>query len=49
MQGFLFSKPVLPEQLADLLRGVLSASPPLQPELDSPAAAFASKKTTLQI
>jgi EAL domain-containing protein (putative c-di-GMP-specific phosphodiesterase class I) len=32
MQGFLFSKPVLPEQLADLLRTVLVASPPLQPE-----------------
>jgi EAL domain-containing protein (putative c-di-GMP-specific phosphodiesterase class I) len=47
MQGFLFSKPVLPEQLADLLRGVLSASPPLQPEPDSSGVAPALKKATL--
>ena len=34
MQGFLFSKPVLPEQLADLLRSVpLRISPSLQPVL----------------
>jgi diguanylate cyclase (GGDEF)-like protein/PAS domain S-box-containing protein len=33
MQGFLFSKPVPPQQLADLLRAALGASPPLQPEL----------------
>jgi diguanylate cyclase (GGDEF)-like protein len=31
MQGFLFSKPVMPEQLADLLRPSLPLSPPLQP------------------
>jgi diguanylate cyclase (GGDEF)-like protein len=31
MQGFLFSKPVMPEQLADLLRPSLDRSPPLQP------------------
>jgi EAL domain-containing protein (putative c-di-GMP-specific phosphodiesterase class I) len=31
MQGFLFSKPVVPEQLADLLRPSLRISPPLQP------------------
>jgi diguanylate cyclase (GGDEF)-like protein len=32
MQGFLFSKPVLPEQLADLLQSApLLLSPPLQP------------------
>jgi EAL domain-containing protein (putative c-di-GMP-specific phosphodiesterase class I) len=31
MQGFLFSKPVMPEQLADLLRPSLHLSPPLQP------------------
>ena len=31
MQGFLFSKPVMPEQLADLLRPPLHLSPPLQP------------------
>jgi diguanylate cyclase (GGDEF)-like protein/PAS domain S-box-containing protein len=35
MQGFLFSKPVPPQQLADLLRAALGASPPLQPELVS--------------
>jgi diguanylate cyclase (GGDEF)-like protein len=34
MQGFLFSKPVPPQQLADLLRpSPLQLSPPLQPEL----------------
>jgi len=33
MQGFLFSKPIPPEQLADLLRTGLGISPPLQPEL----------------
>jgi EAL domain-containing protein (putative c-di-GMP-specific phosphodiesterase class I) len=33
MQGFLFSKPVPPQQLAELLRSPhLLASPPLQPE-----------------
>jgi hypothetical protein len=32
MQGYLFSKPVPPEQLADLLRSApLLISPPLQP------------------
>ena len=38
MQGFLFSKPVPPQQLADLLRAALGASPPLQPELVSLAS-----------
>jgi len=43
MQGFLFSKPVPPRQLADLLRpdflrADLGASPPLQPEQGSPAS-----------
>ena len=35
MQGFLFSKPVPPQQLADLLRSAapVLVSPPLQPEL----------------
>src|ERR1700720_3212948 len=33
MQGFLFSKPVPPQQLAELLRAGLGTSPPLQPEL----------------
>jgi EAL domain-containing protein (putative c-di-GMP-specific phosphodiesterase class I) len=34
MQGFLFSKPVPPQQLADLLRPAAAlVSPPLQPEL----------------
>jgi EAL domain-containing protein (putative c-di-GMP-specific phosphodiesterase class I) len=43
MQGFLFSKPVPPEQLADMLRPAppLLLSPPLQPapgdELEIPA------------
>jgi predicted signal transduction protein with EAL and GGDEF domain len=32
MQGFLFSKPVPPQQMADLLRSApLLTSPPLQP------------------
>jgi EAL domain-containing protein (putative c-di-GMP-specific phosphodiesterase class I) len=35
MQGFLFSKPVPPAQLEDLLRAEESVSPPLQPELFS--------------
>jgi EAL domain-containing protein (putative c-di-GMP-specific phosphodiesterase class I) len=38
MQGLLFSKPVSPVQLADLLRAVLVASPPLQPDLVSSAS-----------
>jgi diguanylate cyclase (GGDEF)-like protein len=37
IQGFLFSKPVLPEQLADLLRPSLLISPPLQPAADASA------------
>jgi diguanylate cyclase (GGDEF)-like protein len=32
MQGFLFSKPVPPDQMADLLGADLHVSPPLQPE-----------------
>jgi EAL domain-containing protein (putative c-di-GMP-specific phosphodiesterase class I) len=32
MQGFLFSKAVLPDELADLLRAGQQVSPPLQPE-----------------
>jgi diguanylate cyclase (GGDEF)-like protein/PAS domain S-box-containing protein len=47
MQGFLFSKPVLPEQLADLLRDVLSTSPPLQPDPASSAVDLAPKKATI--
>ena len=31
MQGFLFSKPVPPEDIPGLLRTSLSVSPPLQP------------------
>jgi hypothetical protein len=31
MQGFLFSKPVMPEQMADLLRPPLQLAPPLAP------------------
>jgi hypothetical protein len=43
MQGFLFSKPVPPQQLAELLRSppLLLASPPLQPE-----ASARPRKTT---
>jgi EAL domain-containing protein (putative c-di-GMP-specific phosphodiesterase class I) len=33
MQGFLFSKPVPPEQMSHLLRPWLKVSPSLQPEL----------------
>jgi diguanylate cyclase (GGDEF)-like protein/PAS domain S-box-containing protein len=45
MQGFLFSKPVSPEQLADLLRAVLVASPPLQPDqVSSASIAHGTKK-----
>jgi diguanylate cyclase (GGDEF)-like protein len=36
MQGFLFSRPVPPEHMADLLRLALAVSPPLQPEPFSP-------------
>ncbi len=39
MQGFLFSKPLPPRQMADLLRSApLHASPPLQPEAGAAAA-----------
>jgi diguanylate cyclase (GGDEF)-like protein/PAS domain S-box-containing protein len=41
MQGFLFSKPVPPRQLADLLRTGLATSPPLQPELVPQASGLA--------
>jgi EAL domain-containing protein (putative c-di-GMP-specific phosphodiesterase class I) len=41
MQGFLFSKPVPPRQLADLLRTGLTTSPPLQPELVPQASGLA--------
>jgi diguanylate cyclase (GGDEF)-like protein len=36
IQGFLFSRPVVPEQLADLLRPSLRISPPLAPDPESP-------------
>jgi predicted signal transduction protein with EAL and GGDEF domain len=36
MQGYLFSKQLPPQQLAELLRPApLTASPPLQPEADA--------------
>jgi diguanylate cyclase (GGDEF)-like protein len=35
MQGYLFSKPVVPEQMAELLRPSLDVAPPLAPE-DNP-------------
>jgi len=34
MQGYLFSRPVLPGGVADLLRPADTASPPLQPDAD---------------
>jgi EAL domain-containing protein (putative c-di-GMP-specific phosphodiesterase class I) len=39
MQGYFFSKPLPPRQLADLLRAAsLSVSPPLQPGIDAAPA-----------
>jgi diguanylate cyclase (GGDEF)-like protein len=38
MQGFLFSKPVAPEEIPGLLRPSLSSSPPLQPLLEATSA-----------
>jgi predicted signal transduction protein with EAL and GGDEF domain len=44
MQGYLFSKPVPPQQLAELLgSGALLVSPPLQP-----AASAVPEKSTLR-
>jgi EAL domain-containing protein (putative c-di-GMP-specific phosphodiesterase class I) len=44
MQGYLFSKPVSPEQLADLLRPApLLVSPPLQPAVDGGPKSSASR------
>ncbi len=43
MQGFLFSEPVPPQQLADLLRQPLQGSPPLQPEASPEELAGRSK------
>jgi diguanylate cyclase (GGDEF)-like protein len=53
MQGFLFSKPVLPQQLADLLRSSpVPPSPPLQPEAcaapEKPARRSRPKRPTGQ-
>jgi predicted signal transduction protein with EAL and GGDEF domain len=43
MQGYLFSRPVAPEQLAELLRPApLLVSPPLQPAADGAAEKSAS-------
>ncbi len=48
MQGFLFSKPLPPRQLADMLRAEpLPASPPLQPEAGEPAPASRLKGTVV--
>jgi diguanylate cyclase (GGDEF)-like protein len=46
MQGFLFSKPVPPQQLADLLRSAapVLVSPPLQPELRARSEAPARRQ-----
>jgi EAL domain-containing protein (putative c-di-GMP-specific phosphodiesterase class I) len=50
MQGYLFSRPVAPEQLAELLRPApLLVSPPLQPAADNVSEKSASRprrKTT---
>ncbi len=43
MQGFLFSKPVLPECIPDLLRLALHVSPPLQPDLNDRTKKFAGR------
>jgi EAL domain-containing protein (putative c-di-GMP-specific phosphodiesterase class I) len=46
MQGYLFSRPVAPEQLADLLRPTpLLVSPPLQPAADGAPEKSASRLT----
>jgi EAL domain len=45
MQGFLFSKAVLPEQIADLLRPSLHVSPPLAPAAAEPLARRSRKKS----
>jgi EAL domain-containing protein (putative c-di-GMP-specific phosphodiesterase class I) len=42
MQGYLFSKPVPPGGVADLLRPVHAASPPLQPDADGGSQAAVS-------
>jgi diguanylate cyclase (GGDEF)-like protein len=51
MQGYLFSKPVPPEQLAELLRsGPLLVSPPLQPAAEgAPKSAPRSKQRTAAV
>jgi EAL domain-containing protein (putative c-di-GMP-specific phosphodiesterase class I) len=46
MQGFLFSKAVLPEQIADLLRPSLHVSPPLAPAAAEPLARRSRKKSS---
>jgi EAL domain-containing protein (putative c-di-GMP-specific phosphodiesterase class I) len=51
MQGFLFSKPVEPERLADLLRPSLRISPPLQPTVlidpEGPAVRASDARTAV--
>jgi len=48
MQGFLFSKPLPPRQMADLLRNEpLLASPPLQPDAGDTAAPSRLKSTVV--
>jgi diguanylate cyclase (GGDEF)-like protein len=46
MQGFLFSKAVIPEQIADLLRPSLDVSPPLAPAAAEPLARRSRKKSS---
>jgi hypothetical protein len=47
MQGYLFSKPLPPRELAKLLRSTpVLASPPLQPESDVATVASTAMSTT---
>jgi diguanylate cyclase (GGDEF)-like protein len=46
MQGFLFSKAVIPEQITDLLRPSLHVSPPLAPAAAEPLARRSRKKSS---
>jgi hypothetical protein len=44
MQGYLFSKPVVPEQMAELLRPSIEIAPPLAPEANPEHAVTRIKK-----
>jgi predicted signal transduction protein with EAL and GGDEF domain len=50
MQGYLFSKPVPPQQLAELLRSApLHVSPPLQPSAAPEKSVPRSKRRTAAV